>query len=232
MQVTCPQCGQEVASADVNVQALVAKCAACGQLFGFAEQVPGVVSSPARPLTTLPAPEGFRRDEDANHLVISYRWFTPAAFMLLFFCITWDSFLVFWYFMAFTQNGPLIMKLFPIAHAAIGVLLTWTTLAMFLNTTTIDVDYERVHVRHLPIFWPGARHVPAGEIVQIYCDRSIRTTRTGQTETCNVNVKTIDGRKIRLVSGLDELDKALFIEQEIERFLGIADQHVPGEVKP
>jgi hypothetical protein len=34
----------------------------------------------------------------------SWRWFTPSVIFLVFFCIAWDSFLIFWYSMAFNSK--------------------------------------------------------------------------------------------------------------------------------
>ena len=43
-------------------------------------------------------------------------------------------------------------------------------------------------------------------------------------------VNGIDGQKhIKLIQGLDSLSKARFLEQEIERHLGIVDRNIPEE---
>jgi hypothetical protein len=36
---------------------------------------------------------------------------------------------------------------------------------------------------------------------------------------------------VKLVTGLPERDQAMYIEQEVERHLGIADRHVSGQVR-
>jgi hypothetical protein len=40
-----------------------------------------------------------------------------------------------------------------------------------------------------------------------------------------------DGTKLKLLSSLQDLDQALFVEQQIEQHLRIADERVPGEVR-
>jgi hypothetical protein len=42
---------------------------------------------------------------------------------------------------------------------------------------------------------------------------------------------TSDRRNIKLLSGLDTSEQALFIEQEIENFLKIEDKRVRGEIR-
>jgi hypothetical protein len=40
-----------------------------------------------------------------------------------------------------------------------------------------------------------------------------------------------DRTKLKLLDNLQELDQAMFIEQQLEQHLNIADQRVPGEVR-
>jgi hypothetical protein len=44
-------------------------------------------------------------------------------------------------------------------------------------------------------------------------------------------VKVREGDKLTLLSGLDDLDQGLFIEQQIEKQLNIQDKRVPGQVR-
>ena len=39
-----------------------------------------------------------------------------------------------------------------------------------------------------------------------------------------------NGRQLKLMDGMKNPDKALYIEQEIEYFLKIEDRRIPGEV--
>ncbi|TXT35987.1 MAG: hypothetical protein FD138_1138, partial [Planctomycetota bacterium] len=40
----------------------------------------------------------------------------------------------------------------------------------------------------------------------------------------------VNGQKQKLLGGLHEVDQALFVEQRLERYLGIEDRIVPGEM--
>jgi hypothetical protein len=40
-----------------------------------------------------------------------------------------------------------------------------------------------------------------------------------------------DGRERKIMSGLDSPEEALFVESEIEKYLGITDRPVAGEYK-
>ena len=39
MQLTCPDCQEPIRADDVNIDALVAKCAACNSVFRFADRL-------------------------------------------------------------------------------------------------------------------------------------------------------------------------------------------------
>ena len=233
MQIKCAKCGSLLRAEDVNLDALLGKCRACNEVFSIADQAPFTPLMARKLKTDVAMPSKFRVEGDVSGLTISYRWFTPAAFFLLFFCIGWDSFLVFWYAMALGHGaGPMqwIAIVFPIAHVAVGVGLSWLVLAMFLNTTTIRVNYEQLTIRSGPVPFFGNKRLAAADIQQLYCDESVTRNENTTSRQFLVNVRTIDGRKIKLITGLNERDQALFIEQQIERFLDIKDEPMPGEL--
>lgn len=225
MQIHCPSCRSKVPAEDVNLERVLARCRGCQSVFDFGDQVGR--GPAARPPAPLPA--RFRLDDEGRQVSVSWRWFTPKLFFLAFFCAAWDSFLVFWYHMAFATGAPWIMKVFPVAHLAVGAGLTYATLAGFWNRTTVAVSPEGVSVRHAPLPWAGNRTLPAAEIAQVYCQEE--AGGDASTGGCSVNAVTRDGRKVRILSGLEEGDQALFLEQLIESRLGIEDRPVAGELR-
>jgi hypothetical protein len=144
---------------------------------------------------------------------------------LAFFCAAWDSFLIFWYTMAFTTEAPWIMVVFPVAHLAVGVALTYTVLAGFLNRTRIELSASAMSISHWPLPWWGNRTIAPLELAQLYCE--YRIPNTGQA-TYLLSAVLHDGRKVKLLSTQSE-DEAMFLEQTIEEFYKIADRPVAGE---
>lgn len=151
MPIQCVECGRDIPAADVNLDTALAKCTGCNAVFGIMDQIPdgGTLRSTAAPLREVPLPPRFAVDDFGGTLRIQFRWFTPMVFIPLFFCIFWDGFLVVWYAIAFSTNGPLMMKLFPLLHVAVGVGLTWFVLATFVNRTTITVGDGACVVRRI-----------------------------------------------------------------------------------
>lgn len=240
--VYCRHCGTEQKWPDGNVAEVAAP--------DDELQPDDYVESPTgRPLpregqatagSIVPIPESLNLHDDGQRLTIRRRWFTPAVFFLIFFCIAWDSFLVFWYSMALGGNGPpgafgLIFILFPIAHVAVGVGLTYFCIASLFNTTKISVDRQELTVTHGPIPWAGNRRIPSLSVRQLYV-----TDKThGRTNNSNHRVPTISyevnavdehGRKIKLAK-IEKLDEALSIERLIEQYLDLPDDSVAGEVE-
>jgi hypothetical protein len=70
--------------------------------------------------------------------------------------------------------------------------------------------------------------------MQVYTKEVRHGGKGGGTRTYELHALTRDGRSVKLVSGLAGLDsaQALFIEKEIEKYLGIKDVPVEGEFSP
>ena len=229
----CKQCGSEVPAADVNLDSAIAKCRKCNAVFSFAGDL-GVGRGDAvrrRDRADVPQPAGITVEDWGGNLRFVRRWFSGLFIFLAFFCVVWDSFLIFWYSVAFGEDTPLIMKIFPIGHVAVGIGLTYYTLAGFLNRTVIEVGGGSLRIRHAPLPWPGQCDLLTSEVKQLYCQERVTHGKHGTPHySYHLHAVTERGRKVKLLSNLKDVDEALYLEQEVERRLGIKDRHVPGEV--
>lgn len=226
--VRCPSCGTHIRGEDMNLAQMAARCATCDALIDLRGQAGGPASAGAAPMP-VPLPGGIRVESNARELRLVRRWFSPVYIMTAVFSVVWCGFLVMWYSMA--ADGPLIMLLFPVLHVAVGVGMVYTTIAGFLNTTTITVDRGRLSVRHAPVPWKGNRELAASSLEQLYCQEHVSNGRNGTTVTYSVQAIDKAGRKVKLVSGLSDRDQALFIEQQVEGYLGITDRRVASEMR-
>lgn len=223
MQIHCRSCGGKIPAEDVNLDRALAKCRGCHAIFDFRDQL----EETPRRRPPVPLPPKFHVEELGRELVISWKWFTPVLWFLAFFCAAWDSFLVFWYLMAFRMEAPWILKVFPVAHLAVGVGLTYATLAGFWNRTVVRISADGVTIRHGPVPWRGNLTLPSTDLEQIYCEEH---PGGGRTRTYSVNALTREGRKVPLLKDLDEAGQALYLEQAIEAGLGLEDRPVGGEL--
>lgn len=249
MQLKCEQCGAPFGAADLHLDRGIAVCSACGGV----QRLPGPVAaatpnesgSPVarKPPGDIPIPAQFTIEDAGHALTIRRRWFQWGYVFLIIFAIAWDSFLVGWYWMLIVPNdglagppGPfkLIFFVFPLIHVAVGAGLTYFSLAGCLNSTVIRVADGIVSLRHGPLPWLGNVELPTDSIEQIYCQNKLRKSRNddGRTTTSmqyEVHA-VVGGQKQKLLGGLSEADHALFVEQRLERFLGIEDRPVLGEM--
>ena len=232
MQLTCPDCGAGIPAEDVNIDSGIGKCRACNAVIDVAAALRGHDNShgfPRRP--PAPQPRSITIEDLGSGLRLTRSWFTLQALFLTVFCIVWDSFLVFWYSKVLEPNAPWIMAVFPVMHVAIGIFLTYTTLALYLNRTVLEVNEGRLTVRHGPLPWPGNREVDVSELEQLYCEEKASQGRRGAVSyTYNVCGLLKGGRRVTVLSSLPDRDQALFVEQIIEKYLGIEDGPVGGEL--
>lgn len=234
----CPSCGgQTKFSTDVDI--LV--CDYCGNQHTFRLPDPttghtpaavlGGISEPAPALSERetrllrPRPRNVTLRKQGDQIELSWRWFSWKYLPLAFFCIAWDGFLCFWYSIAFSTGAPWIMIVFPIAHLAVGVGLTYSTLAGFLNRSYVSIDRKNFVVSHRPLPWLGNLRVPVNQVKQLYCKE-----KRGKQTTYQLSVILKDGRKRDLLSNLDSPEIGFYMEHQIENWLDITDQPVRGEI--
>jgi hypothetical protein len=170
--------------------------------------------------------------EDGRQLFVVFKWFTPMAFFLLFFCIAWDTFLVFWYSMA--GQASVLFLIFPIAHVAVGVGLTYYTACLFFNKTFIVVDDKTLKIKHAPLPWTGNMEIDAADIEQLYVKEKTINNKNGTSHVYELRGVLKNQDDVTLVSekqlGLSsDAGKARMLERKIEMFLGIRDFSVEGE---
>lgn len=177
-------------------------------------------------------PQGMNVVNMGDSLEITRRWFSCSYIVMTFFTLFWLGFLGLWYSTALQNKGASIFPvlLFPLLHVGIGIFLAYSTLAGYLNTTTVRVDWSTLSIHHGPLPWPGNQTIDARDIKQIYVKEHISRSRRGGTSvTYQVHALTHSGKNLQLLSGLPNDEQALFIEQEIEKFLRIQDVPVRGE---
>lgn len=100
MAVACPACGKAVVSADVNVQADLAKCAACGEVFSPSQALSGRMggaSGRRSPAGELLRDSKIVVEEFGGSLVVRFpaHGFSFGLVFLVAFAIGWWSFLLF-----------------------------------------------------------------------------------------------------------------------------------------
>ena len=239
-ELACTSCGANFRKDDLNFEYGIATCGYCHavtklQPAGQAAAADASERREPRERPRAPKPKGVTVEDTGHTLRITRRWFSPVFVFLLFFCIAWDAFLIFWYTMAL-GGGPggafgWLFVIFPIAHVAVGVGLTYFTVAGFLNRSVIEAAHGELTIRHGPVPWPGNHTLPTDELDQLYCEEQKHHGKNGTSTSYRLSAMLKDGRKLKLLGHLQEPDEALFIEQQIESHLGIPHREIAGEYR-
>ncbi len=224
-----------MAAGDLDRRLAVATCSHCGAIYDLASRADRAEPAPAPLRAPVALPPRFTLDRRADSLVVRWRWFTPIALFSLFFCIAWNGFLVGWYGLATQGDAPavvnIVMLLFPLGHVAVGLGLSYWTLAHLFNHTVVAVQQDQLTVRHGPIPWLPQPTLATRDIEQLYCTRKVNHGKNGTSVRYALRAVTRDHSGLLLLSGLADLDQALWLEQEIEGLLDLRDRPVAGEFK-
>ena len=227
MKIQCPECNEVVPAEHIELNREVATCPDCNTLFSISEQIDRI-AGPPKPRREIDLPDKVQVYQDRGELYLVMRWFNKTVIGLTFFCILWDGFMAFWFSIALL-NGEWEMALYGTLHALVGVGLTYYTIAGYVNKTYIGVSSEIIKVKHAPLPSWGNKTIEARDVRQIYVKEHVSQGKNSTTITYEVHADTLSAGHLKLVSGIDSSEKALFIEQEIEKFLRIKDTPVSGE---
>ena len=223
VELKCPNCGSKLSPESISPELSAARCGHCSALFA--------IDLPERKRIERPEvvmPKGTKIEERMGELVISRRWIGPMAFVTLVFALFWNGFMLFWNGIAFTQ-GIWIMSAFGIIHTGVGLFLIYSVFGMFLNSTVFRVGRGLLEVRIGPVPWKGNKTISVHDVTQLYCSEKVSHGKNGSSVSYKVEVVLGGNRRETLVGGLSSADEALFIEQQVEKYLGLLDTPVAGE---
>jgi hypothetical protein len=180
-----------------------------------------------RPQIPLPPRMEIVRRHDGIALVRHWRGWRTIFFTA--FAVAWNGFLVVWYSMA-AATGNTSMMLFPLLHVAVGLGLAYYVVASWVNRTYVAATGSKLAVRHEPVPWFGKRDLDAHRVEQLWSKERIHRTKNGTRRSWELRARMRDGADVKVVGGLDAVEQALFLEQELEKWLGCEDAKIAGEV--
>ena len=232
--LTCKNCGAAIPLENIINDGRIAVCPYCDTVHYLEEETVPFPEKPKREEKQKRSiPDKFSLEQVPEGVELKYRWLGKQHFGLLFFAIFWNCFLLI-FVPAILASGEAFPLLFMIPFVLVGVGMAYYVLTGFLNRTTIMINREGLDISYAPIPTIGTTNktVDRRAIEQVYCTRRVAY------ESNNVPVYVFDvhyvekgGGDETLVKGLDDLNKAVFIEQQIERIYKIEDMPVDTEYK-
>ena len=173
-------------------------------------------------MNNINIPKEVKVFNDQQNFLIAYRWFTYRAPVRTVFVIIWDYFFV--YKLHYSET-PLI---FLLPYIFIGIWITYANIATYINKTYVKINQSSLSIRHAPIPWLGNKTLNTRDIEKVYSEMTLIGGKSPQLlySVCIV-LKNKDN--IKLISRMVHDAAAVFITQEIKRYLGL-DPKVPNEV--
>jgi hypothetical protein len=228
IRMNCPSCGAKIRAVD---ESGLFHCEHCGNEHRL--QMNFIPVEPARSpklRPRMPIPHSIKIEKDGLTSRIVQRWFSWKYLPMAFFAFAWDSFLIFWYITAIASGAPVIFIIFPVAHLAVGIWITYTTLAGFFNHTTVELSQGKLSVWFDPLPWPGEKSLRANDIKQLFCKEVIKRSGEGSTTT-SYHLYALDRQdhQIKLLTNLETPEVVQFLEQQLEEWLRIRNEPVEGE---
>ena len=229
----CRNCGAGLEANRIDTSLGVVSCSHCGSLHDVPQaniaataisqnEAPVPLSRKERVEVALP--RRFKVRKGSGSIEVS--WATGGLFPgLVLFLMASAS-----VYMALT-SGMLVILL-----ASAG--LYYLAAVKAVNKHRVRVDSARLQVTQGPLPWPGARKLAASDIEQLYAlehkvrnnDHNKNSVNSGNRirKSYNLSANTHNNGRITILNGLHDPDQALWLEQELERLLGISDKHVTG----
>lgn len=204
--LTCKSCRAPLDSRHIDRRNRLAQCPYCGTLADLSHLFPET-SMPAaqqpaeRP--PVPLPETITVERLPNGLRLTHKPQNKITLIII------GLFLLFF---------PLMLLFLPLLY-------------YMLNKTTLVVQGGWLTIEYGPHPWFN-RHqrYPLSEIAQLYVKKKTSYSEHGPNITYEVHALLTSHRDIKLVTNLTEPEQGLYIEQEIERYLGLRDHPVAGEL--
>jgi hypothetical protein len=230
--LNCPQCAAEIAPNSINVVRLVARCSQCNTAFSFVDKLDPIQQ---RKLGTS-KPSRVKVNNLGGALTLQWRWLSwDLFFLLLMFTVVWNA-IIFSMFVALLVkriqegDGSSAFWFFLFPHFWGGLILIYLVFAAYLNNTTITLKNGLITICHDPLPWTGNKRLNMATIRQLYVKKYKRVGRHRGIWIGNYDLYAIIKREghVRLLTGLESPEHALFVRQMIEECLGI-EGNIPAE---
>ena len=149
---------------------------------------------------------------------------------LLFMTVFWNA-VVSIFIIAILVGGQWAFIPFIAVHTVIGVSMIYYLLALFFNESLINISRDEISINHTPVFslLHKQTQFKTTDIDQCYVLRKVSGRVNGVPSFAySLYCKLKNGRSHKLIHGLSH-ESLLFLEQEIENYIGINDQKIAGE---
>lgn len=238
MQIAeCKHCSAPLSSEALKNNEDVIVCEFCGTVHYMREDNIGFPKEAIQQKDKRDKPKKFILKQLADGLEIEYRWLGRQHTGLLFFTVIWNAFILFFTIVmsvGASSEGDFdgAIYFFMLPFYLVGGFMAYYVLAGFMNRTRVKVGEASLDTVHRPLPMLGAKDssIDRRRIAQVYCKRRMAyESNDSPVYVFDVHFVEKGGEDHTLLKGLDAINKAIYIEQQIEGSYHINDLPVDGE---
>lgn len=231
-KIDCPSCATTIPADNLNIQTNIAKCNSCNGIFSFSDSVEKL-SSQNNITQEILRPEGVEliHFQDELDISVAQPWTNLEAISVSLFpmLVLMLSLVI---LITFTELIPSFKQFGKVAVITLWITSFISYIAYFFIRKKHKI-YIHVNDRDLYIEWRPKKFLKdkkyaVQDIDQVYI-KSI-TSPSGKGVAIFMIVDDPNGQKhVELIKSVNSRTQAKYIEQEIEKYLGIKDRRVPDE---
>jgi len=227
-KIDCPSCSTTVPADNLNIHTNIAKCNSCDGIFSFEKEVEKLSLNNDISQEIL-RPEGVELTHFQDDLDISVEapWTTPEIIFIS----------LFPFFVMMVTS--IFIEIFPATTVNVSVMMTfWITsivgyIAYFFirkkHKVYIHIDDQDLNIERRPRKFVRDKKYSIADIDQVYM-KNVTTSSGKKGAAIFMIVNDVNGQKhVELIKSVNSRTKAKYIEQEIEKHLGIKDRRIPDE---
>ncbi|WPB75879.1 hypothetical protein KYC5002_43680 [Archangium violaceum] len=163
----------------------------------------------------LKPPKDFRLEDDGQRATLTWRWYSTDTVALMIVSVFWTAFLL--------EKHSRLSQVELFFFGSVAVAFIYATMMGLLNSTRVEVGNGELRIQHGPLpFWRMTRSltVSGSSLTQLFGEE-FRNGKGGISYT----LLALDtrGRKVKLVSRLENKEKVLYLERFLEHRLGIRE---------
>jgi len=220
-EVNCPKCQANILGDGININDKIAKCDACGVVFSFQNEI-AHLSQPQRIKQEIFRPEGIDIFQFRNELDFTIQ--QPYSITQGILGGLGIPFALIFLVAYLLKGGGLIFPALFFSLLSIYPIYSWINHSK--RKIYVNIDKQSVNIKMKPKEITKDKSYDKTNIEQLYIKRN---QATGHYDIYMI-ANGLEGQKhIRLIPNLDSKSKARYMEQEIEKHLGIIDREVLEE---
>ena len=229
----CSACGAALEDNAMDRRLGIVCCSHCDAIYDLASRASQLSDEEINSLketfnrVAVPLPEKLTIEESPEALKVSWRW---GGSLLYFIFLGGLSLGI------LSVSGIPFVTTFDLDLIVFALLPTWGALIsvyglaqVLFTSTRVVVDKESLLVQHGPITFKASYTFARAEIEQLYIKERIEK---GRFRFYGVHALLTTGDHVELISTLETVEQALWIEQRLEGRLGIRGAAVEGEFRP